>query len=232
MNEKDLFPLPHGPLKNVVLEGGFTHVIGSYGATVKINDPIALGESILLAVLQKGARLAADEISYLREWRDYLQSDLATVLGVDVQTVSLWERGAHRIPRSCDTLLRALIIEKLPRKLRPSKKESSVEFMSKLAERDATARYIGNVTDAGNWHISVVLHHAQYFGAKSSSAKVVAFSGVPSMMSMQRGAELVARERGSVGPQTLTEKYPRRNVAKIKLPYVIPASLALNKTTN
>lgn len=50
----------------------------------------------------------------LKKWRSsnkYSQSQLARVLGVDVMTISRWERGTRKIPSFLDLALRALELE-------------------------------------------------------------------------------------------------------------------------
>ena len=50
----------------------------------------------------------------LKQWRSsnkYSQSQLASVLGVDVMTISRWERGTRKIPSFLALALRALELE-------------------------------------------------------------------------------------------------------------------------
>jgi transcriptional regulator with XRE-family HTH domain len=42
---------------------------------------------------------------------DVSQRQLAAVLGVDEQTVSLWERGSHQIPQAAEIVLRTWVKE-------------------------------------------------------------------------------------------------------------------------
>ena len=50
----------------------------------------------------------------LKKWRssnNYSQSQLARVLGVDVMTISRWERGERKVPSFLALALRALELE-------------------------------------------------------------------------------------------------------------------------
>jgi DNA-binding transcriptional regulator YiaG len=69
-----------------------------------------LMRGIAAAVVAKGERLAAPEVTFLRKHLDYTGARLAKALGVTGPTVSRWETGREPIGPSADRLLRALVV--------------------------------------------------------------------------------------------------------------------------
>jgi putative zinc finger/helix-turn-helix YgiT family protein len=81
---------------------------GSRGMSIEKMAPLMRG--IAAAVVAKGARLAAPEVTFLRKHLDYTGARLAKALGVTGPTVSRWETGREPIGPSADRLLRALVV--------------------------------------------------------------------------------------------------------------------------
>ena len=105
--------------------------------------PDLLG-ALTRAVVFKPALLSASELVYLRRSLDLPQSDLADILGCTVQTLSLWERGAHSIPRSTDTLLRRHYIDEATAVFGRNVRAHRVSELARLAKVSAGYLYEGS----------------------------------------------------------------------------------------
>lgn len=100
-------------LRNVWLRNGYTLTDTPYGPAVAVQNLHGLINAIVSALVQKTSTLTSPEIRYLRHYLDVSQKDFAKFVGVQEQTVSLWERSKQRIPKSADIVLRALAAEAL-----------------------------------------------------------------------------------------------------------------------
>jgi putative transcriptional regulator len=100
-------------LRNVWLRNGYTLSDTPYGPAVEVQNLHGLIRAIVSALVQKTSTLTSPEIRYLRHYLDLSQKDFAKFVGVQEQTVSLWERSKQRIPKSADIVLRALVAEAL-----------------------------------------------------------------------------------------------------------------------
>ena len=100
-------------LRNVWLRNGYTLTDTPYGQAVAVQNLHGLIRAIVSALVQKTSTLTSPEIRYLRHYLDVSQKDFAKYVGVQEQTVSLWERSKQRIPKSADIVLRALVAETL-----------------------------------------------------------------------------------------------------------------------
>lgn len=118
MSAVEKMQYPAGPLKNVWLRNGYELLEDKWGSTIKYVDLAGLARALLNAVMEKPGRLSGGELAYLRQKLDLSQSQCANLLGVEEQTLSLWERGKHPVPQACDALFRKICVEtKLLRKL-------------------------------------------------------------------------------------------------------------------
>jgi putative zinc finger/helix-turn-helix YgiT family protein len=81
---------------------------GERGVTIERLAPLMRG--IAGAVVNKRARLAAPEVTFLRKHLEYTGARLAKALGVTGPSVSRWETGKEPIGPSADRLLRALVL--------------------------------------------------------------------------------------------------------------------------
>ena len=77
--------------------------------------------------------LSANEFRFLRKECGWTQRTLAPLLGVEEQTVSLWERGQSPIPKAADILMRGFAADKLGISTPPTLELSS------LVERQAVS---------------------------------------------------------------------------------------------
>lgn len=100
-------------LRNVWLRNGYTLTDTPYGPAVAVQNLHGLIRAIVSALVQKTSTLTSPEIRYLRHYLDVSQKDFAKLVGVQEQTVSLWERSKQRIPKAADIVLRALVAEAL-----------------------------------------------------------------------------------------------------------------------
>ena len=153
MNAPERINYPAAPLANVWLQSGFEITDGAWGKTVRYADLAGLGAAILCAVVLKSARLNGSEIAYLRRKLDLSQAECARVMGVEEQTLSLWERGKYLIPVPTDALLRRICIEELrtafPRKTRFPRISALVQLATSTRQGEYVATY-----ENGHWAVS------------------------------------------------------------------------------
>lgn len=101
-------------LDNVYLQNGYKKIeLRSGEEAVTIEDIEGLHCAIALAVVDGGSALDAQTFKFLRKELDMSQRQVAGMLDVEEQTVSLWERARSPVPQHADLLLRALAKEKL-----------------------------------------------------------------------------------------------------------------------
>jgi putative transcriptional regulator len=99
-------------LDYVYLADGFTPTQTQYGESVVVIDDVAgLHKVIREDVVGLPRPLTPKEFRFLRREIDVSQRQLATLVGVDEQTVSMWERGNSPIQRAAELLLRAWVRE-------------------------------------------------------------------------------------------------------------------------
>jgi len=99
-----------GGLKNVWLQNGFEIRKTPYGKGVAIHDVDGLTTAICLALTNKSSLLTGLEFRYMRSSGMLLsQAGLASMMGVDAQTVARWEKHG-RLPKWADKLVRVLFI--------------------------------------------------------------------------------------------------------------------------
>jgi putative zinc finger/helix-turn-helix YgiT family protein len=81
---------------------------GEYEVAIPAIDE--LNRVLADAVIRKRARLAGDEIRFLRSYLGYAAADFAKLIGSDRATVSRWESDKQPIGHHTDLLLRAMIM--------------------------------------------------------------------------------------------------------------------------
>jgi DNA-binding transcriptional regulator YiaG len=118
-------------LPDIYLEDGYEYRETSEGKALVIHKVEALFETIGQAVAQK-LNLSAAEVRFLRKHMDLSQKQLADILGVTEQTVSLWER-AGSIPSTASLLLRVLYMERVANK--PSAWQLAAAGQGRAADR-------------------------------------------------------------------------------------------------
>jgi putative transcriptional regulator len=138
-------------LRNVWLRNGYTIIDTSYGPAVTVQNLNGLIRAIATALVQKPHTLTSPEIRYLRHFLDISQKDFAVFVGVQEQTVSLWERSKQRIPRSADVVLRALVSEALSGKL---KFRELLEAISRKNDVIVTERITFETVKQSDWLIA------------------------------------------------------------------------------
>jgi putative transcriptional regulator len=99
-------------LDNIYLEGGVKHHKTPYGEGVSITDTEGLHKAIGRWLIDLPKPLNGAELRFLRLDMETTQRDLAAIVGVTEQTVSLWERNRNKaMPPTADRLIRALYRE-------------------------------------------------------------------------------------------------------------------------
>ncbi|MFA7241912.1 MAG: helix-turn-helix domain-containing protein [Sulfuricellaceae bacterium] len=99
-------------LKNVWLENGYRYEeIEGHGKCLEIEDIDGLHRSIAHHLVHYHKRLTGAEIRFLRVEMGMSQKRLADCLGVDEQTISLWERSKRRPTVAAERMLRLLYLE-------------------------------------------------------------------------------------------------------------------------
>ena len=99
-------------LENVWLSNGYRVKETAYGMAVSVEDVDGLHAVLASHLIQKRGRLTGKEFRFLRLVLRMSQDGLAKMLGVQEQSVSLWERTG-KVPKSNDMVLRMLAQEKV-----------------------------------------------------------------------------------------------------------------------
>jgi DNA-binding transcriptional regulator YiaG len=99
-------------LDYIWLANGFAvHKTADGEDVIVIDDVAGLHLVIREGVAGLARPLNPKEFRFLRKEIDVSQRQLAAVVGVDEQTISMWERGLSPIQRSAELLLRAWVTE-------------------------------------------------------------------------------------------------------------------------
>lgn len=94
-------------LPYVYLANGYHIEQGPFGETVAIDNVDELHRTIARWIVEHLDHLRGREVRFLRLEMDYTQGELAAAMGVQEQTLSLWERSPDKtIPAPSDRLLR------------------------------------------------------------------------------------------------------------------------------
>ncbi len=129
-------------LQDIWLTSGCEVVETEFGKAVRYRSASELMDAIALALVRKPTRLSSGEFRWLRRHVELSQSELATILDRDSQTVSLIERG--RLPDALvDRELRRAAAERLP---------EGGRALGSLHELAARTNRIGPVTIMGGWY--------------------------------------------------------------------------------
>lgn len=166
-----------GALENVFLSNGFTVTDGDYGTTTQYEDILGLYRAIVNAVLSKPARLIGTEVAFLRDRLDMFQSELGELLGVKEQTVSLWERSSHFIPKACDLVLRRLCIETFKQSLSKDVKNFSIFDLSTRAETQQKLHYVATYSHHG-WRMESRVEDAKFLASKVATKGTVVIGNI------------------------------------------------------
>jgi putative zinc finger/helix-turn-helix YgiT family protein len=111
----------------------------------------ALHRAIATALVRKPARLAPEEIRYLRKYLGWSGVDFAAHMGTAPETVSRWEQGKTPIGTIADRLLRLLVVTQLP------VRDYSPDLLLGIAEEPkARAMPLGLRRDDEEWHATAL----------------------------------------------------------------------------
>ena len=99
-------------LRNIWLANGYRHEeIDGHGRCLEIDNIEGLHRTIAHHLVNYRKRLSGSEIRFLRIEMGMSQKRLADSLGVDEQTVSLWERSKRRPTVAAERMLRLMYLE-------------------------------------------------------------------------------------------------------------------------
>lgn len=122
-------------LTNVIVDGIETTECPRCGETYTgIRAIEQLHRAIAAAVIRKRARLAAEEIKFLRKSLGWSGVDFAKRMGASAETVSRWENGKTPMGPSADRLLRILVARETP------VTEYSVDVLAQVTADDKRAK--------------------------------------------------------------------------------------------
>ncbi|OLS58938.1 helix-turn-helix domain-containing protein [Pseudomonas putida] len=95
-------------LNGIFLKNGYKAVETPYGDGVAIEDLDGLHRAIAGDILSQTTPMSGHQLRFLRKEQDLVQSELAALLRVDVQTVANWEKkGLEAVPGPADVAMRA-----------------------------------------------------------------------------------------------------------------------------
>lgn len=100
-------------LKNVYIDGLVFVVDDEGDEIITIPAVNELHRVIALGIVSHQHGISPDELRFLRTEMGYTQSELATLVHHDKQSVGRWERGEFDIDSTAETIIRRLAIEKL-----------------------------------------------------------------------------------------------------------------------
>ncbi|EOD4079491.1 helix-turn-helix domain-containing protein [Yersinia enterocolitica] len=100
-------------LTTVWLANGYHYDVINGEQFTSIDDVDGLHRLIGKILVNRCKPLVADEIRFIRVEMNMSQKVLATLLGVDIQTIARWEKGQTSLPRTADVALRALYAESI-----------------------------------------------------------------------------------------------------------------------
>lgn len=100
-------------LNNVFIEGIEPMIDDDGDEVIQIPFINALHTSIALGIISHENSMSGAELRYLRSEMGLTQSELATLIHVDRQTIGRWERGETVLDGSPEIVVRQLSIEKL-----------------------------------------------------------------------------------------------------------------------
>lgn len=100
-------------LLNVYIEGILVEVDDDGDEIVTIPAINELHRTIALGIVSHAKGIAGEELRFLRTEMGLTQSELASLVHRDKQTIGRWERNEIEIDGTAETLLRRFAIEKL-----------------------------------------------------------------------------------------------------------------------
>lgn len=95
-------------LDGIFLKNGYSLVETAYGEGVSIDDLEGLHMAIATDIIKQRTPMTGHQFRFLRKEQDLVQSELAAMLRIDVQTVANWEKkGVDAVPGPADFAMRA-----------------------------------------------------------------------------------------------------------------------------
>jgi DNA-binding transcriptional regulator YiaG len=95
-------------LDGIYLKNGYAIIETPYGEGVAIDDLEGLHLAIAMDIIKQKTPMTGHQFLFLRKEQDLVQSELAALLRIDVQTVANWEKkGAEAVPGPADFAMRA-----------------------------------------------------------------------------------------------------------------------------
>ena len=103
-----MFEYTGSGLNSIFLKNGYTLVETPYGMGVTIDDIEGLHLAIATDIIKQRSPMTGHQFRFLRKEQDLVQSELAALLRIDVQTVANWEKkAAEAVPGPADFAMRA-----------------------------------------------------------------------------------------------------------------------------
>lgn len=130
-------------LDNVWLSNGYKAKTTSYGQAVAIEDADGLHVVLAANLIEKKGRLTGKEFRFLRLLMCLSQEGLAQMLGVQEQSISLWERTG-KVPKAQDTLLRMITQEKVDGNCSVTDVIERINTVERLINQQIVARERGH----------------------------------------------------------------------------------------
>ena len=139
-----MFHYTDGGLKNVWLQNGFEVRKTPYGKGVAIHDIDGLTKAICMALTHKSSSLTGVEFRYIRSGAMLLsQAGLASMMGVDAQTVARWEKHG-RLPKWADKIIRVLFLAHADGNQAISSVMARISTVERLIHQNIVVREVRN----------------------------------------------------------------------------------------
>lgn len=94
-------------LKNIYLVNGYQIRNTRYGKAVSVEDVEGLHQAIGLYLVENKSKLTGAELRFLRKEMDMSQKQLGQLIGINSQTIALWEKTG-KVQAYGDRFVRAL----------------------------------------------------------------------------------------------------------------------------
>ncbi|GAB7532790.1 hypothetical protein PS3A_52060 [Pseudomonas sp. 3A(2025)] len=103
-----MFEYTGSGLDGIFLKNGYTLVESDFGPGVAIQDVEGLHRAIAADIVRQKTPMTGHQFRFLRKEQDLVQSELAAMLRIDVQTIARWEKlGTQAVPGPADFAMRA-----------------------------------------------------------------------------------------------------------------------------
>lgn len=141
-------------LRNIWLKNGYQYEeIEGHGKCLEIDDINGLHRSIAHHLVNYRKRLSGAEIRFLRVEMGLSQKRLADCLGVDEQTISLWERSKRRPTVAAERMLRLLYLEHADGETKVAKMIAQWNDIDRMEKLEEGAKQIFQETAKG-WRMA------------------------------------------------------------------------------